>query len=259
MPLLSPKLILEETRSLKLDKKKPIRSNLSKGITTILENTSEVGSEDCDTVDVDLLLEELQDIPVTPEKKGKSNKVSGGECQIRLSKAVNLAVKPKASSILPQPCPSDKTVIIGGNSEEESKTSFSTPEKRLSPGDNVPSVWERICTTVFRKGRGKEKKQGVKTKHQSALCSIRKAFVNLCCLQTYADKRGGKRMQPWESDHFSAIERNRRLMSTRTVTEGGNSGEESESDSRPLEEHHSSAHNVHRVWERRCSAALGIR
>ncbi|RXM34903.1 hypothetical protein EOD39_13616 [Acipenser ruthenus] len=114
------------------------------------------------------------------------------ECQIRLSKAVNLAVKPKASSILPQPCPSNKTVIIGGNSEEESKTSFSTPEKHLPPGDNVPSVWERICTTVFRKDRGKEKKQDVKTKHQSALCSIRKAFVNLCCLQTYADKRGGK-------------------------------------------------------------------
>ncbi|MGH0168429.1 UNVERIFIED_CONTAM: hypothetical protein FKN15_054373 [Acipenser sinensis] len=101
------------------------------------------------------------------------------ECQIRLSK-------------VPQPCPSNKAVIIGGNSEEESKTSFSTPEKRLSPGDNVPSVWERICTTVFRKGRGKEKKQGVKTKHQSALCSIRKAFVNLCCLQTYANKRGDK-------------------------------------------------------------------
>ncbi|MGH0156414.1 UNVERIFIED_CONTAM: hypothetical protein FKN15_052241 [Acipenser sinensis] len=36
-----------------------------------------VGSEDCDTVDIDLLLEELRDIPVTPEKKGKSNKVSG--------------------------------------------------------------------------------------------------------------------------------------------------------------------------------------
>ncbi|MGH0114703.1 UNVERIFIED_CONTAM: hypothetical protein FKN15_034527 [Acipenser sinensis] len=115
------------------------------------------------------------------------------QCQIRTSKAVNKAVKPKASSILPQPCPSNKAVIIGGNSEEESKTSFSTPEKRLSPGDNVPSVWERICTTVFRKGRGKEKKQGVKTKHQSALCSIRKAFVNLCCLQRYANKRGGKR------------------------------------------------------------------
>ncbi|MGH0149583.1 UNVERIFIED_CONTAM: hypothetical protein FKN15_015642 [Acipenser sinensis] len=31
------------------------------------------------------------------------------ECQIRLSKAVNLDVKPKASSILPQPCPSNKT------------------------------------------------------------------------------------------------------------------------------------------------------
>ncbi|MGH0114704.1 UNVERIFIED_CONTAM: hypothetical protein FKN15_034528 [Acipenser sinensis] len=100
---------MEETRSLKLDKKKPISSNLSKGIMTILENPREVrsidtpdlphvkkgvykntsvgdhkilisalmvGSEDCDTVDIDLLLEELRDIPVTPEKKGKS-KVSG--------------------------------------------------------------------------------------------------------------------------------------------------------------------------------------
>ncbi|MGH0181657.1 UNVERIFIED_CONTAM: hypothetical protein FKN15_007644 [Acipenser sinensis] len=111
MPLRSTKLILEETRSLKIDKKKPISSNLSKGITTILDNTSEVrsidtpdlphvkkgvlkntsvtdhkilisglmvGSEDWDPVEVDLLLEELRDIPVTPEKKGKSNKVSGG-------------------------------------------------------------------------------------------------------------------------------------------------------------------------------------
>ncbi|MGH0114697.1 UNVERIFIED_CONTAM: hypothetical protein FKN15_034521 [Acipenser sinensis] len=37
----------------------------------------EVGSEDWDPVEVDLLLEELRDIPVTPEKKGKSSKVSG--------------------------------------------------------------------------------------------------------------------------------------------------------------------------------------
>ncbi|XP_041080460.1 uncharacterized protein LOC121297901 [Polyodon spathula] len=115
------------------------------------------------------------------------------ECQIRLSKAVNLDVKPKASSILPHPCHSNKTVIKGGDSEEESKTSFRTPEEHVSPGDNVPSVWERICTTVFKKGRGKEKKQGVKPKHQPALRSIRKAFVHLCCLQTCADKRGGKR------------------------------------------------------------------
>ncbi|XP_041081488.1 uncharacterized protein LOC121298428 [Polyodon spathula] len=35
-----------------------------------------VGSEDCDTVNTDLLLKELQDISVTPEKKGKCNKVS---------------------------------------------------------------------------------------------------------------------------------------------------------------------------------------
>ncbi|XP_058860154.1 uncharacterized protein LOC131702131 [Acipenser ruthenus] len=46
MPLPSTKLIMEETRSLKLDKKKPLSSNLSKGITTILENTSEVRSID---------------------------------------------------------------------------------------------------------------------------------------------------------------------------------------------------------------------
>ncbi|MGH0172456.1 UNVERIFIED_CONTAM: hypothetical protein FKN15_063430 [Acipenser sinensis] len=38
-----------------------------------------VGSEDWDPVEVDLLLEELQDIPVPPEKKGKSSKVSGGD------------------------------------------------------------------------------------------------------------------------------------------------------------------------------------
>ncbi|MGH0114701.1 UNVERIFIED_CONTAM: hypothetical protein FKN15_034525 [Acipenser sinensis] len=37
-----------------------------------------VGSEDWDPVEVDVLLEELRDIPVTPEKKGKSSKVSGG-------------------------------------------------------------------------------------------------------------------------------------------------------------------------------------
>ncbi|MGH0114702.1 UNVERIFIED_CONTAM: hypothetical protein FKN15_034526 [Acipenser sinensis] len=89
MPLLSTKLIMEETRSLKIDKKKPISSNLSKGIMTILENTSDVrsidtpdlphvGSENYDTVEIDLLSEELRDIPVTPEKKGKSSKVSGG-------------------------------------------------------------------------------------------------------------------------------------------------------------------------------------
>ncbi|MGH0149576.1 UNVERIFIED_CONTAM: hypothetical protein FKN15_015635 [Acipenser sinensis] len=89
MPLLSTKLIMEETRSLKLDKKKPISSNLSKGITNILENTSEFGSEDCDTVDIDLL-EELRDIPVTPEKKGKSNKVSGGDAPNLCSAAQSL-------------------------------------------------------------------------------------------------------------------------------------------------------------------------
>ncbi|MGH0156550.1 UNVERIFIED_CONTAM: hypothetical protein FKN15_043874 [Acipenser sinensis] len=36
-----------------------------------------VGSKDWDPVEVDLLLEELRDIPVAPEKKRKSNKVSG--------------------------------------------------------------------------------------------------------------------------------------------------------------------------------------